>query len=249
MLVYFLRVVTVALHQLGITRASRCTETRRLSRYRVLSPCFQKEKPFAPLPVLVRQFSSAIFQKFRLARQKTIFQTIAEARKSLKTKVTRIKISFCVRSSLVQLSCWICYATDPPKRQRCSWWSNMGDRGCTFSMHLCYRVRGNNRNVGNRTEASRFSHHSSTYPFLAGVAGRNRQMKERKRKRDIDRDRERCTRSKGITERTRELDSRGLYLGLSKSTTAPPWCHETLLGGVLCTLTVHVRLIVLPFFT
>lgn len=50
-------------------------------------------------------------------------------------------------------------------------------------------------------------------------------------------------------EQNWELHSRGLYLGLSKSTTAPPWCHETLLGGVLRTLTSHMRLIVLPFFT
>lgn len=60
----------------------------------------------------------------------------------------------------------------------------MGDGGCTFSMHLCYRVRGNNRNVGNRTEANRFSHHSSTYSFLAGVAGQNREEREREKERD-----------------------------------------------------------------
>ena len=39
------------------------------------------------------------------------------------------------------------------------------------------------------------------------------------------------------------------YLGLSKSTTELPWCQDTLLGGVLCTLTVQVRLMVLPRFT
>lgn len=39
------------------------------------------------------------------------------------------------------------------------------------------------------------------------------------------------------------------HLGPSKSIITPAWYHVTLLGGISCASTIHVRLIVLPLFT
>lgn len=39
------------------------------------------------------------------------------------------------------------------------------------------------------------------------------------------------------------------HLGPSKSIIAPAWYQVTLLGEISCTSTIHVKLIVLPFFT